>query len=104
LNDFFSSVFTREDLENIPDFDERELIEKMGVLDVTGEMVLKKLKNLKPNKSAGLDRMSPRVLIEAAEAIVTLVTMIIQKTLSEGALPQRWKDAAVTSIYKKGGK
>jgi len=104
LNDFFSSVFTREDLANIPDFEERELIEKMGVLEVTEEMVLKKLKKLKPNKSAGLDLMSPRVLIEAAEAIVTPVTMLIQKTLSEGTLPQRWKDAAVTPIYKKGKK
>ena len=104
LNDFFSSVFTREDIENIPDFDKRELIEEMRVLDITEEMVLKKLKKLKPNKSAGLDRISPRVLIEAADAIVTPVTIIIQKSLSEGALPQRWKDAAVTPIYKKGKK
>jgi hypothetical protein len=38
LNDFFSSVFTREDLENIPDFDVRELTEDMEILDVTEEI------------------------------------------------------------------
>ena len=104
LNDFFSSVFTRENLQNIPDFEEKNLVEEMKNLVITEDMVLQKINKLKPNKSTGLDGISPRVLLETAVNIVTPVTIIIQKSISEGILPQRWKDAAVIPIYKKGKK
>ena len=35
----------------MPDFEARKLTDKMGKLEVTEEMVLKKIKKLKPNKS-----------------------------------------------------
>eukprot|EP00794_Sanderia_malayensis_P002671 gene2671-3090_t len=104
LNEFFSSVFTREDTSSIPDFPQHEIAEEMKSLKVTGEMVLKKLKKLNPNKSGGMDGISPRVLQECAESILTPVTALMNKTLEEGVLPQRWKDAEVTPIYKKGKK
>eukprot|EP00794_Sanderia_malayensis_P001171 gene1171-540_t len=104
LNEFFSSVFSREDTSSIPDFPQHEIAEEMKSLKVTGEMVLKKLKKLNPNKSGGMDGISPRVLLECAESILTPVTALMNKTLEEGVLPQRWKDAEVTPTYKKGKK
>ena len=104
LNNFFSSVFTKEDLSNMPEFERREITDEMKDLTITENMVVKKLKNLNPNKSGGMDGISPRVLMEAAEAIKTPVTIIMNKSLKEGHLPQSWKDATVTPIYKKGKK
>ena len=76
----------------------------MRNLTVTKDMVVKKLKKLNPNKSGGMDGLSPRVLLESAESIAEPVTLLINKTLDEGNLPQRWKDAEVTPIFKKGKK
>ena len=104
LNEFFSSVFTREDTSDIPDFAARNIHEEMSTLAITEDTVLKKLKKLNPNKSGGMDGLSPRVLLEAAESLAEPVTMIMNKTLDEGTLPQRWKDAEVTPIFKKGKK
>lgn len=104
LNDFFSSVFTREDHTNIPDFPNRKTRDEMQDLQITEEMVLKKLKKLKPNKAGGLDGIGPRVLIETAESAKTPVTIIMNKSLADGVLPQIWKDAKVAPILKKGKK
>eukprot|EP00794_Sanderia_malayensis_P016301 gene16301-17938_t len=89
---------------SIPDFPQHEIAEEMKSLKVTEEMVLKKLKKLNPNRSGGMDGIIPRVLLECAESILTPVTALMNKTLEEGVLPQRWKDAEVTPIYKKGKK
>ena len=104
LNEFFSSVFTREDMSNIPAFPKKDLEEEMSNLEITEEMVKKKLQKLKPNKSGELDGISPRVLIEATDPILTPITIIMNKSLREGRLPQRWKDAVVAPIFKKGKK
>ena len=104
LNDFFSSVFTREDLTNMPEFERRKVTFEMENLTITENMVTKKLKGLNPNKAGGMDGISPRVLIETADTMNTPVTLLLNKTLTEGQLPQRWKDAMVTPLFKKGKK
>jgi len=51
LNDFFTSVFTKEDLVNLPGFDVRKIDKPMIQLQISPELVKDKLKNLKPNKT-----------------------------------------------------
>ena len=69
LNDFFSSVFTKEDLNNIPQLSKRYEGDPMANINITPEMVLKKLRKLKVHKSAGPDGLRPRILKETAEKI-----------------------------------
>jgi hypothetical protein len=101
LNDFFSSVFTREDMSNMPDFPDRFFNETLTELHITRDMVLKKLEQLKPSKSPGPDGLHPRVAKELAEVLSGPLATIMNKSMVEGA-PQSWKDANVSPIFKKG--
>ncbi len=86
----------------MPDFQDREFAETLSNIIITKEDVLKKLKHLKPNKSPGPDGHHPHVLRECADALAYPLSIILQKILDAGSLPQTWKDANVTPIFKKG--
>ena len=74
------------------------------VVDVTEERVMKKLENLNVSKAPGPDGISPRLLKECKHELVTPLTQIFKKSLSEGKVIDVWKKAVVTPLYKKGRK
>jgi hypothetical protein len=45
LNDFFVSVFTKEDMNNMPVVEQEE-VHEMGQIIITAEMIRKKIKEL----------------------------------------------------------
>ena len=58
LNGYFSSVFTKEDISSLPVADAKFQGAKsyyLGPLVVTPELVAKKIKAMKDNKSPGVD-------------------------------------------------
>ena len=61
LADFFSSVFTEEDDLVMPELDINPDIPKLDILNISGEMIKKKLDNLKIDKSPGPDNIHPRI-------------------------------------------
>ena len=70
LNGYFSSLFTREDISSLPVPDDKFQEAKsdcLGQLIVTPEMVAKKIKAMKENKSPGMDGIPPRLLVETVE-------------------------------------
>ncbi len=105
LNKFFMSVFTREDTSAVPSFELNKIINSpMEDLNVSFEEVKKQLEELNPTKSPGPDNMHPRILKELCPVISEPLAMIMTKSLNEGILPQSWKSANVSPIYKKGPK
>ena len=54
-HEFFVSVFTREDKENIPIPPTRRIEETLETIQITPDLVCKKLKRLNPEKSPGHD-------------------------------------------------
>ncbi len=98
---FFSSVFTEEDLSQIPNLEKRYQNDPIENLNITAEMVLKKLMKLKINKSAGHYEIHPRILKEIAKEICSPVAIIFNKSMQEGKVPQGWKEAHVTALHKK---
>ena len=52
----------------------------------------------------GLDEIHPRVLRELVEVIAELLSIIYQHSLLTGEVPEGWRLASVTPIYKKGCK
>ena len=64
--------------------------------------VLKNLSKLKTNKSTGLDRITARLLKDAAAVIAPSLTQIFNLSLSSSTLPQIWKNGRVTPIFKSG--
>ena len=63
-----------------------------------------RLESLNPHKSLGPDGLHPRVLKELSNEISKPLAIIMQKSLDEHTLPQSWKDAHVSPIFKNGSK
>ena len=104
LNDFFQSVFTEEpdgDLPNPPTF---EFKEQLNDTEITVEEVKKLLSKMKIGKAAGPDNIPPILLVEAADTLATPVSIIFKKSLEHGQLPNEWKQANITPIFKKGSR
>ncbi len=104
LNTYFSSVFTKEDTTNIPDFDPEIQNQLLDNLVITEEQVRKRLEKLKTSKSPGIDGMHPRLLKEIAETITKPLCILFNASISERVIPPDWKDGQVTPIHKKGSK
>lgn len=69
---------------------------------VNERFVKENLKNLKTNKACGLDKISARLLKDAAEVISHSLTLLINKSFEEGCFPATWKSAKVTALFKGG--
>ena len=61
-------------------------------------MVSKQIKDLDPRKSLGPDEVHPKMLLELVDYVSAPLAVIMNKTLSEGTLPDDWKLAHVTPI------
>ena len=64
----------------------------------------KLLDKLKIDKSPGPDRIHNRVLYETRDVILEPLTKLLTTSLESGKLPDDWKTANVTPIFKKGKK
>ena len=103
LNDFFSSVFTKEDLQNIPCANKRAIKEDLSTINITPNIVYAKLRKLNPNKSPGYDQWHPFFLKELADLICVPLSILFNKSLKEGA-HKSWLNAVIAPVYKKGNK
>lgn len=103
LNGFFSSVFTREDLQTIPVAEQMQTT-NLERIAVTEKMVRDKIKNLKPFSAAGPDGIGPQLLQELREELVPALVVIFRHSLKTGQVPSDWRQANVTPIFKKGRK
>ena len=66
--------------------------------------VLSKLKSLNPYKSCGPDGVHSRLLRELALQMAGPVTALFNSTLQHGQVPDDWKKANISPIFKKGSK
>ncbi|GAB0181915.1 mitochondrial enolase superfamily member 1 [Grus japonensis] len=100
LNIFFTSIFTST-------VGPQALGTKLQVdanteqPSVKEELVCELLQELDPYKSMGPDSIHPRVLKELVD-VVRPFSIIFEKMWRSGDIPEDWKKANVTPIYKKG--
>ncbi|KAK3099864.1 hypothetical protein FSP39_010887 [Pinctada imbricata] len=104
LASFFSSVFTQEPDGPLPEFQDREIKEAMENLYITLEDIDKILKKLKVDKSPGMDKIHPRFLKETMSTICVPLQLIFNCSLQIQEIPEEWKKAQISAIYKKGDK
>ena len=104
LNKFFCSVFTNENLNHIPEPTPKIENDCLDTVEISKEKVEKLLAALDPGKSEGADGMNPKILKELSHQLAEPMTMIFRKSLDEGTLPEQWKSANVTPLFKKGDK
>jgi len=77
------------------------MVQTMTLLDVLviESEVLKRLSNLREDKSAGTDGMSSRFLKAISTVIAAPVTLLFNQSLSEGSVTTDWKLANVSPIF-----
>ncbi|XP_071145327.1 uncharacterized protein [Mytilus edulis] len=78
-------------------------------LIIKTEGIQKLLHNLNPNKAAGPDEIKPRFLKELSHEIAPILTIIFEKSIKTGVVPDDWKTAHVspqsqTGSSSRGGK
>ena len=107
LNEYFSSVFTTEDINSLPvPFTKFEgsKSEHLGQLFVTPEIIANNIKKMKDNKSPGVDGIPPTLLKKIVEQISTTLAKCLNLSLEEGIVPSEWKKANITPLFKKGSR
>ena len=87
LNENFSSVFTTENITSLPvtKFG-GDLSNYLGKLFATPEMIAKKIKKIKDNKSPGVDGIPPKLLTEIVDQISAPLAKVFNLSLKEGIL------------------
>ena len=103
LNRYFGTVFTQENLANIP-VKPRETRETLGSIEIHEKDIREKIANLKTTSAPGPDKIGPRILQETSKIISYPLKLIFESSLREQKCPKEWKIATVVPIYKKGPK
>ena len=107
LNDYFLSVFTIEDVENVPIPQQMFWgTENDKLLDIITkkDMIEKKVEKLNSNKSQGPDEIHPRLLKERSSVIAAPLAKLFQNSLVQGVVPNDWREANITALFKKVSK
>jgi hypothetical protein len=104
LNQFFSSVFTREDLISIPEAEIENVRQVMPPIRVRKWEVQKKIRGLRTDAAAGPDGIKPRLLKDFEMELSMPLEILFNKSLGTGEIPEDWRKANVTPIFKKGPK
>ena len=103
LQNQYSSVFTIEPSLDLPSLDRRTANTIPG-LEIDKVMVEKEIEKLNVDKSMGPDEIHPRLLKELVAFVAEPLTRLFNKTINQGCIPDDWKKAHVSAIYKKGPK
>ena len=97
----FSSVYTLEPPGEIPKLACRTDM-WIDNLYITYVMVQKEILNMNVNKSCGPDEIHPLILKKLINSINGPITVLLNRSTSQGVIPNDWKRAFVSPIYKKG--
>ena len=84
LNNFFTSVFTREDLSDVPKLEDRPFRNTLEDVPIDEERVFKLLSRIKIDKSPGPDGIHNRVLSETKDQVTEPLTMIFKASMESG--------------------
>ena len=106
LNAYFVSVFTPDNSHINPPSPSVHGNNDSNIsnINISETDVLRAIDKLKINKTPGPDKISPRILKQVKDEISKPLTQIFNMSVSNGAVPQEWKLANVTPIFKKGDK
>ena len=101
LNEQFSSVFNKEENDNLPDKGHSPY-PSMDKITVTRKGVYLLLARTDPHKATGPDGISAQLLKTLADELAPVLQHLFQTSLDQGAVPRAWREAQVVPIFKKG--
>ena len=116
FNTFFTNIFkTVSNPPNSLNNESRDLINRFvssktenqnafQLPFVAEEFILRQLQLLDESKSTGLDGIGPRILKMSHTIIAKPLTKVLNLSIKSSKFPERFKNAKVTPIHKKGSK
>ena len=104
INFTFQSVFVKEDGGPLPHINYVFNGTPLTDIDFSVSDVYEVLCKLKESSAPGPDGMHPKVLKECAKELSLPLYLLFRSSLDEGKIPECWKTAHVSPIYKKGSK
>jgi len=75
---------------------------KTGNITITKDAIVNKLEALDTEKAIGPDNIAAHILKNCAVELSKPLELLFNKSLQDGSLPQAWKNANITPIFKKG--
>ena len=76
----------------------------MSDIVVTIEGVKKLLDKSNPNKATGPDQIPAWILKECSAELAPILTLVLNESLKQCKVPEDWRQANVTAIFKKGSR
>lgn len=110
FNSFFESAFVRPNFASqvsLPAPDDISCYhdgEILSYVQVSKELVLSFLNSLDISKGPGCDSVPPIFLRSCAESLALPVSILFQRSLSDGIFPNIWKTALIVPIHKRGSR
>ena len=105
LNQHFSSVFLTDDDTTCPSLyinDKLDQMSPMGPVIITPSMVSEAIARIKSSVSRTPDEVPAYFLKKVSSTLAKPLSILYNLILSEGKVPDIWKQAIVTPIFKKG--
>jgi len=102
LNRYFGSVFGSDSKVNIVS-DARDE-DDLQIVYFNPEDIKKKVLHMKSRSSPGPDKITPIVLKECIDVLKLPLSILFNMSIQEGVVPEDWRIANVTPIFKKGQK
>jgi len=99
LNSLFAAVFTHENVGSILGVNQvfsGDSSHSLSEIKITSNYVLNKIIKLKDGKAPGDDGIIPEFVKEIASEISEPLSIIYNKLIAEGVVPQEWKRANIT--------
>ena len=104
LNKSFSTVYTKEDTQNIPIMNKLPCTSTLENVTFTPELIKAKIKKMKPSPTPGVDGFTVPLLQSVCDQISKPLSLIYNKSIQENKVPTDWREANVTPIFKKGAR
>ena len=103
MNDYFSSVFTRTDNVTVPNAPVINPNCKIYSVHFTPDRIERKIDKLKPTPACGPDGISTTFLKRFKSVVKYPLSYIFNKSMFEGTVPEDWRCANITPIFKNKG-
>ena len=106
LGNQYSNVFTKSDdlLHSNFVLDTKLELHNLSKVQFSKQCILSKLSQLNTSKSPGPDGFHPRVLFEIRNELLEPLEILFTASFATGQIPDDWRTANITAIYKKGSK
>ena len=98
---FFTSVLTLDEDITQPDISAPQDVPCFDFLTITPKIVEKRSKKLNISKSPGPDKLHPSLYHDLRTVVAKPLSIIFNNSWTTGELPNEWKCANITALFKK---